>query len=133
MMRLAPILSIPVLALVLTATSAAAASDAKPRTFASCKAEGDYATCVAGASTNRPVTIRVNVSATSRQRLSVYWDVVCSKGLGAGGKQGHFTATTPIDRVIPHPYARPDSCTVSADAQLTKSGTLRVWLTATHW
>jgi len=57
MTRLAPVLSISAIALVLTATSAAAAPQATPRAFASCKAEGDYATCVVGASTNRPLTM----------------------------------------------------------------------------
>lgn len=130
---LASIVSAPVLALSLMSASAAAAPQARARTFASCRAEGDYAICIASGTAKRPLTIRVHVSTSPSQRVDVYWDMVCSKGLGAGGKQGHFSARAPISRVIPHPYRRPDSCTVATSAQLARNGRLHVWLTATRW
>lgn len=109
------------------AVSAAAANAGT--TFASCSAQGDFATCVAGGTASRPVTITVNVSASPDQQVSVAWDAVCAQGSGAGSSSGSFTAQAPVSRVISHPYHQPDSCTVSADAQLQAGGnSIHVWL-----
>ena len=91
-------------------------------TFASCSAQGDFATCVAGGTAPHPITITVNVSASPDQQVSVAWDAVCAQGSGAGSSSGSFTAQAPVSRVISHPYYHPDSCTVSADAQLQNGG-----------
>jgi hypothetical protein len=98
----------------------------------SCRAQGDFATCVTSGTADHPATIRVHVSATSSQNVTISWDMTCTKGLGAGGKSGQFTAHTPVSRVIHHPYAHPDSCIVSADAQLSAIGHLHVWVTYTR-
>ena len=42
--------------------------------------------------------------------------------MSAGGSSGSFTAQTPVTRTISHPYHQPDSCIVSADAQLQAGG-----------
>jgi hypothetical protein len=95
----------------------------------SCRASGDFATCVTSGTAKLPVSIRVHVSASRKQQVLVSWDMVCSKGLGAGAKSGQFTAVTPVNRLMHHPYAHPDSCIVSADAQLSSGGSLHVWVT----
>jgi Ricin-type beta-trefoil lectin domain len=90
--------------------------------FASCSAQGDFADCVAGGTAADPVTITVTVTSSPDQSVDVAWDDTCSLGDGAGGDSGSFTATTPVSRTISHPYSQPDSCIVSADAQLQAGG-----------
>lgn len=127
--RLAALAAAP-LAALLTVTPASAATHAHTKRFASCRAAGQYATCDAAGSVNHPLVLRVHVNSGPAQSVTVYWDVTCSRGLGAGGKSGHFTATTPISRGVPMNYRRPDNCVVSADAQLATGGTLHLWWTA---
>ena len=91
-------------------------------TIGSCSAQGQFATCVASGTANRPITITVTVTASPNQSVFVAWDAVCSLGTGAGSSSGSFTATTPVTRAISHPYYQPDSCIVSADAQLQAGG-----------
>jgi hypothetical protein len=108
--------------LTMGAIAASTAAASASTTFGSCGAQGDYATCVASGTATRPVTITVNVSASPDQNVYVAWDAVCSQGTGAGSSSGSFTAQTPVSRVISHPYYQPDSCVVSADAQLQAGG-----------
>jgi hypothetical protein len=119
------------IALTAGAASAAPAAPASaPRQIASCRAQGDFAICdAAGDARHQPVTIVVHVRATPRQGVSVAWDITCSKGLGAGGSSGQFNSGTPVNRKLHHPYAHPDSCIVSADAQLSRGGHVHLWLT----
>lgn len=102
----------------------------------SCRARGDFAVCIASGNVNHPASIHVHVVARPGQRVSGSWTMVCSKGNGAGGKSGNFSgwasAKHPLRRDLRMPYLHPDSCTVSASAQLSKSGRLHVWLTARH-
>ena len=104
---------------ITVSTVAASAST----TFASCSAQGDFATCVAVGTANSPVTITVTVTSSPDQDVfRGSWDTTCSEGLSAGGSSGSFTAQTPVTRTISHPYQHPDSCIVSADAQLQAGG-----------
>lgn len=113
-------------------TPALAASNARSYTAGSCYAQGDYATCDASGTATRPATIRVHVSASPSQSVSVNWTMTCSQGMGAGGRSGQFNAQTTVNRVISHPYAHPDSCVVAAGSQLSSSGNLHVWITYTR-
>jgi len=117
----------------LTASPALAVPMAKANTFASCRAQGDFAICVASGNTLRPVKITVHVTVSPRQGVAVNWNLVCSKGTGAGGKSGKFHGQAPIAKVIKHPYVHPDSCTVAAAGSVSNSGHIHVWITATHW
>jgi ricin-type beta-trefoil lectin protein len=103
---------------IAASTAAASAST----TFASCSAQGDFAICDATGTANSPVTIMVTVTSSPDQDVFVAWDTTCSEGLSAGGSSGSFTAQTPVTRTISHPYQHPDSCIVSADAQLQAGG-----------
>ena len=98
------------------------AAVANARTIGSCSAQGDYATCVASGTANKPITITVTVTSRPDQSVYVAWDTVCSQGTAAGTSSGSFTATTPVTRRISRPYHQPDSCTVAADAQLQRGG-----------
>ena len=114
---------------------ASAAAPTIVRHLGSCRAQGDFATCVVTGSVNDPHSIHVYVSARPGQQvMSGNWDVVCAKGTGAGSKSGSFKGWAsdrrPLVRTVHMPYRRPDSCTVSADAQLSHSGHLHIWLTA---
>lgn len=87
-----------------------------------CYAAGEFATCVASGTANRPVSIHLHVRAEPNQHVSGAWDSTCSKGLGAGSKSGTFSGMTRLRHVIRMSYTHPDSCIVSADAQLSQSG-----------
>ena len=114
---------------LLMAAPAGAASASKVYQAGSCHAEGEYAVCVASGTAYEPTTIRLQSHASPNQRVTVYWSAVCSEGLGAGSSSGHFTARTPLNRKIRHPYARPGSCDVAADVQLSGGHYVRLWIT----
>ena len=46
------------------------------------------------------------------------------------GQERHALGDDPFKRTVKMPYRRPDSCTVSADAQLGTGGKLHVWIIA---
>ena len=122
-------LTVPAVTGLLVAGGAAnAASASKAHRVASCTADGDYAVCDAAGNATEPRDIYVHVTSSPDQRALVTWDMVCSKGDGAGSASGQFTATSPVRRLIRHPYARPDSCVVSGGAQLNAGGHLKVWI-----
>ena len=122
----------PMAALVLAAPASAAttAHKAHPVQFASCRAQGDYATCDASGTTWHPLSVVLHVTSSPGQHVSGAWDVTCSKGLGAGSKSGNFSGTTPLKKTLKLNYRRPDNCIVSADAQLGTGGSLRIRLVA---
>ena len=118
-------------AFLLMLAAPGSASTARIYDAGSCSAEGQYATCVASGTAYNPTTIRVHVSAP-RTGLPIFvaWSDVCVKGDGAGTSSGQYQTVTDSNRRIKHPYARPDYCIVSADAQLTNGGIhIRVWIT----
>jgi hypothetical protein len=99
--------------------------------FGHCSARGDFAICVASGNINHPNEIFVHIQASPNQSISGSWSMVCSKGSGAGSKSGKITGTTPRRKgPLNMPYAHPDSCSVAADAQLSGSGSLVIYLTA---
>ena len=104
---------------IIAATAAAAGASTG---LGSCSAQGDYATCVTSGTATLPVTITVTVTASPDQDVFVAWDTTCSVGTSAGSSSGSFTAQTPVTRTISHPWHQPDSCIVSADAQLQAGG-----------
>jgi hypothetical protein len=106
-------------------------------------AAGDYATTVASGTVTKPGSVTVVVYTSKAQPVDIAWTMVCSRGMGAGSKSGHATRTAmnqgdgmggPTHRgkiwtmqtMRPLPMANADSCDVSADAQLSASGSLRV-------
>ena len=96
----------------------------------SCRSSGGFAICTASGSANNPLYIRVHVKASPNQHISGAWDMTCSKGSGAGGTNGTISGTTPRAKRLRMPFANPDSCIVAADAQLSGSGSIQVYLTA---
>ena len=101
---------------------AAAAGGASASTGHSCSAQGQYAICDASATLNHPASFSVTVTAVPSQSVSGAWDVTCAQGSGAGADQGRFSGITPLTVTLKHPYTHPDTCIVSADAQLSGAG-----------
>jgi hypothetical protein len=129
------IVATPLLALA-GGSAPASANALHPHLLSRCTARGDFATCVTGGTTRaHPTDIRVHVLSLRRgQSVLVSWDMVCAKGSGAGSRSGQFNATTTVNRRIPQPYARPDYCIVSADAQLNNPGGGRfIEVEITYW
>ena len=110
--------------------AAPASATAKPHQvqFASCHAQGQYAICDAAGTTWHPLSVVLHVTSSPGQHVSGAWDVTCSKGLGAGSTSGSFSGTTPYKKTLRLNYRRPDSCIVSADAQLGTGGSVRIRL-----
>lgn len=138
-LRLAAALALGLPAAALLAPGPASASPAvtplaRIHHAGACTAQGDFAVCDAAGNAARPLRIRVHVHARPNQHVFVSWVTTCSKGLGAGSKSGSFHAVTPVNHLIRHSYARPDSCIVSADAQLQDGGNwIHVNNTYTRW
>lgn len=130
--------SLAVIAMAITAVLATSAPaiasvpSARAHRFGSCRSSGDFAICIASGTAHHPGKIRVHVGASPRQRVTVSWNMVCSRGLSAASKSGQFTARTRINRVMRHPFRRPDTCIVAAGGQLAGRGRLHVWLTYTR-
>jgi invasion protein IalB len=115
---------------VATGLPAAAATQDRVKTFGSCHAQGDYAICVASGSVNKPLQLWVHVWAKPKQKVNGAWSVICSKGTGVGSESGNINGTTTLSKKLRMNYAHPNSCTASADAQLSGGGKLHIWLTA---
>jgi hypothetical protein len=130
MKRMVLALAAAPIAAFLATTPAWAAPAAHSRQIGSCRAQGDFAICTASGSVNHPLSLVVHVTSSPNQHISGAWDVVCAKGTGAGSKSGTFSGTTPFQRTLKMNYRRPDSCTVSADAQLGTGGSLHIWIIA---
>jgi hypothetical protein len=121
--RLIPALLALGLAAVLVSSISAAV---RWKVVASKRASGDFAIALAAGNASHPLVIAVRVFAVPNQSVSGNWTMVCSKGLGAGSKSGRFVGRTPLLRLTRMPMSRPNNCTASAGAQLSKSGTVRV-------
>jgi hypothetical protein len=130
MNRLVLILAAAPLAGLAVAVPASAATATRIKQVGSCTAQGDYATCDASGTVNRPRELIVHATSSPGQQVRVYWSMTCAKGMGAGSKSGQFTAATPLRRAMKMPYRRPSWCSVAAGAQLSDGGHLRVWISA---
>jgi len=110
------------------------ASSGNVARFGSCRANGDFAVCVASGGVSHHRRIYVHASAHPGQFVTVDWSMTCTKGMGAGSKSGSFTAWAGPVQYLRHrlrkPYYRPDFCSVAAEVQLSSSGSIHVWLTA---
>jgi hypothetical protein len=98
------------------------------RTIDTGGARGDYAVASASGTITHPRVIKVIVRASPRQRVLVSWSMVCSKGGGAGSKDGQFRARTRVRRTLRMPYRDPRDCSAAANAQLDQGGRLRIKL-----
>jgi hypothetical protein len=114
--------------------SASTAASSHDHHLSRCTARGQYAICdTSGTTRDYPTSIHVHVSSSRPgERVFVAWDVTCAKGNGAGSRSGSETASTVVNKKIRMPYARPDYCIVSADAQLQAGGSW-IEVSITYW
>ncbi len=116
----------------LALTCGIALAGVKGSVFAQESASGEYAIATAAGNVGHPRAIYVKVISHPRQRVRGAWLVTCAKGFGAGSKQGQVGGMTTLTQKLKMPYARPSSCTVSANAQLSRGGRVKVKLYAQH-
>jgi hypothetical protein len=95
----------------------------------SCRSSGEFAACSDSAEVNDPVSFHVHVTAKPNQSVLVIWADTCTVGTSVASKSGQFTATTPIDRKVAHPFRHPDSCAIAVTAGLSNSGSIHTWNT----
>ena len=93
---------------------------------ATAHASGSYAVAQASGDVNNVTTIQLHLLASPPQDATVSWDMVCQEsGGGAGSKSGQADLHLPTTHTLPLPGPS-HSCAVSANAQLSGSGTVRV-------
>jgi hypothetical protein len=104
---------------------------AAPRSYVagSCRSSGEFAACSESGEATSPVSFQVHVTASPDQSVQVFWADTCTQGTSVATASGQFTATTPIDRTVAHPFKHPDSCGVAMTAGLSDSGSLHLWTT----
>jgi hypothetical protein len=136
-----------VLTVALVALAIPASAEASTTIYhaGSCRATGEAA-CTATGTATRPLRIRVHVTGWSEtvpahaQSVIANWTVTCRHDGRTASRSGSAGLTTPVSRVIGHPFRRPGSCTVMAHAALNPVlegppaiGVLHVWITYTRW
>ncbi|MCA1680113.1 MAG: hypothetical protein LC777_14760, partial [Actinobacteria bacterium] len=129
------------LALLLTGTLLAAcgrddgAGAPKPVTVDGARKSGVRAKATAEAIVERPRSIAIRVSGAPKQRVDVSWAMSCpstdtGKDLKPTG--GTYTVTPPDVRFVRLPKRTIAFCAVNAQAQLTRSGRVRVAVLASE-
>ena len=93
-------------------------------------ASGDYAIAIASGSANNPSRMKVRIKTSPSQHATGNYTIVCSKGMGAGSKDGSYSGYGSFTRRLRFPMRNPDSCTASALGSLDASGRVKVILKA---
>lgn len=91
-------------------------------TFGQQSASGEAAIAQVLGTIKNPQIIRIKVKTDPPLQASVTYTLICATGGSAGSDSGQFTAASPVDRKIAIPNGKPDSCDVSANAQLEAGG-----------
>lgn len=107
-----------------------ATTSADAKTIGKRSASGDFATALASGEANRPNWIKVTITTSPRQSATGNWNMVCTKGMGAGSKSGDISGSGKFTRTMRLPMRNPDNCQVSALGSLDNGGSIRVVLTA---
>lgn len=114
------------LAFLVTITATEATADI--RRLDRCRANGDFAICVARGSVDDPIRLWVKVTARPNQRVEGSWSLFCT---GSGeSRSGDFAGITPIKKRVRLNSADPDTCSFSSWARLSDSGGIKVVLLA---
>jgi hypothetical protein len=98
-----------------------------------CTSKGGFATCEASGSAYHPYAFYINYASSPRQKLTVFWSMVCSKGTSAASGSGQFTVTGKGEKWVRHPLTEPDSCDIAAEGSLNGSGWIHIWIEYTRW
>lgn len=115
--------------LALAPTPGGARLAAERGVIASEGAGGSRAIVVAEGTTRRPRRLRMRVSSRPLQRVSGQWLVTCRPRSGRRrSARGTFAGRTTLRRTLRIPVASPRRCRVSATAQLSSRGRIRITL-----
>lgn len=93
------------------------------------RATGRRAEATARGIVRRPQRISIRVSAAPTQRVDVSWGISCPKtaaGKDDKPKGGTYTTTTPDVHALRLPSRKIAFCAVNTQAQLTRSGRIKI-------
>jgi hypothetical protein len=107
------------------ATSAGSSSH-EAKVIGSSTAKGSFPATLAHATVDKPGAIQLKVTPTPAQKTAMSWNLACRRGTSAGNRHGRYNLTASSTKTLKLPLAHSDSCVVSASAQMTKSGTIKV-------
>ncbi len=96
---------------------------------------GDRAKATAAAIVERPLSIAIRVSAAPKQRVDVSWAMSCPRtdtGKDRRPTGGTYSVTPPNLRPVRLPKRTIAFCAVNAQAQLSRSGRVKVAVVATE-
>lgn len=128
-MRIRNLLAVPPLAAAaVIATVADAGSAPALRVITSEAASGSRVVVVAAGSASRPGGLALRVGSRPRQRVRGQWLVTCRRSGRSRTTRGTFDGRTTLRRTLRMGYAKPRRCRVSASAQLTARGRIRLTL-----
>lgn len=105
------------------------AGQAKPVEINGERTSGRRAEATARGIVRRPQRISIRVSGAPTQRVDVSWGISCPKtaaGKDDKPKGGTYTTTTPNIRALRLPSRTIAFCAVNAQAQLTRSGRIKI-------
>jgi hypothetical protein len=89
-------------------------------------ASGEFAIAQVAGTAENPSHLKLRLTSIPAQSAQVTWTLVCQEsGGGVGSKSGQATRQLPTTEHLPLP-APSDSCTVSANAQLSRAGTVTI-------
>lgn len=96
------------------------------------RASGKHARATAEGIADKPAAVAVRASAAPRQRVTVTWGLSCPKTAGGkdNGTGGTYVTTPPNVRALTLPKRAIAFCAIRAEAQLSKSGRVKVTLLA---
>ena len=98
----------------------------KAKVVASNSDKGKYPSTLAHASLKNPGAIKMKITADPEHTTHAAWTVACRKGRSAKTSADRFTVRRPVTKSMNRPFTNPDSCEVSASAQMVKRGTIKV-------
>jgi hypothetical protein len=124
-------LAVPAAASAIPASRATGgAGSTKTVTFGSCHNSGKYAACTASGTVDHPLSIEIHVTAVPGQKIFGNWALSCEKGKRGRSRGGDLPKRAPLVDPLRLPFKAPDSCVLASMAQLRKTGSLKVALTA---
>ena len=83
---------------------------------------GKFATAAANGTVKTPELVLLSIKATPPQKVQATWSLTCTDGERAGTEDGLRNLESPVSMPLKRPVKDSQSCVVSANAQLTKSG-----------
>jgi hypothetical protein len=101
-------------------------SSHEAKVIGSSTAKGSFPATLAHATVDNPAAIKLKVTPTPAQKTAMSWNLACRRGTSAGNTHGRYNLTAASTRTLKLPMTHSDSCVVSASAQMSKSGTIKV-------